>query len=75
MDLRVWTYPRYGYNYILSFIEIRSEVSEPQGVKIWPFPLLWLFTFTTAYYTTVQALTSRDDVVSRLCTFYAMHFS
>ena len=26
--------------YIPSFIEIRSEVSEPQGVKIWPFPLL-----------------------------------
>ena len=27
--------------YIPSFIEIRSGVSEPQGVKIWPFPLLW----------------------------------
>jgi len=26
--------------YIPSFIEIRSRVSEPQGVKIWPFPLL-----------------------------------
>jgi len=25
--------------YIPSFIEIRSGVSEPRGVKIWPFPL------------------------------------
>ena len=25
--------------YIPSFIEIRLRVSEPQGVKIWPFPL------------------------------------
>ena len=28
--------------YIPSLIEIRLGVSEPQGVKIWPFPLLWL---------------------------------
>ena len=41
--------------YIPSFIEICSGVSEPQGVKIWPFPLLWLFAFTTAC-TTVQAV-------------------
>ena len=41
--------------YIPSFIEIHSRVSEPQGVKIWPFPLLWLVAFTTAY-TTVQAV-------------------
>jgi len=45
--------------YIPSFIEIRSGVSELQGVKIWPFPLLWLVAFTTAC-TTVQAVTSRD---------------
>ena len=45
--------------YIPSFIKIRSGVSEPQGVKIWPFPLLWLVAFTTAC-TTVQAVTSRD---------------
>ena len=45
--------------YIPSIIEIRSGVSEPQGVKIWPFPLLWLVAFTTAC-TTVQAVTSRD---------------
>ena len=32
-----------------------SGVSKPQGVKIWPFPLLWLFAFTTAC-TTVQAV-------------------
>ena len=31
-----------------SFIEIRSGVSEPLGVKIWPFPLLWLVAVTTA---------------------------
>ena len=43
------------YIYIPSFIEIRSGVSEPQGVKIWPFPLLWLFAFTTAC-TTIQAV-------------------
>ena len=41
--------------YIPGFIEIRSGVSEPQGVKIWPFPLLWLLAFTTAC-TTVQAV-------------------
>ena len=41
--------------YIPSFIEIRSGVSEPQGVKIWLFPLLWLVAFTTAC-TTVQAV-------------------
>jgi len=41
--------------YIPSFIEIRSGVSEPQGVKIWPFTLLWLVAFTTAC-TTVQAV-------------------
>ena len=50
--------------YIPSFIEIRSGVSEPQGVKIWPFPLLWLVAFTTAC-TTVQAVTSRH--VQRIC--------
>ena len=41
--------------YIPSFIEIRSGVSEPQGVEIWPFPLLWLVAFTTAC-TTIQAV-------------------
>ena len=41
--------------YIPSFIEIRSGVLEPQGVEIWPFPLLWLVAFTTAC-TTVQAV-------------------
>ena len=41
--------------YIPSFIEIRSGASEPQGVKIWPVPLLWLVAFTTAC-TTVQAV-------------------
>ena len=47
--------------YIPSLIEIRSRVSEPQGVKIWPFPLLWLVAFTIACRpTTVQAVTSRD---------------
>ena len=51
--------------YIPSFIEIRSGVSEPRGVKIWPFPLLWLVAFTTAC-TAVQAVTSRDkNVCSR----------
>ena len=43
--------------YIPSVIEIRSGVSEPQGVKIWPFPLLWLLAFITAC-TTVQAVIS-----------------
>ena len=48
--------------YILSVIEIRSGVSELQGVKIWPFPLLWLFAFTTAC-TTIQAVM---DVLSAI---------
>ena len=51
MDLHVWSYPRPDYIFRVS--------SEPQGVKIWPFPLLWLVAFTTAC-TTVQAVTSRD---------------
>jgi len=42
--------------YIPTFIEIRSRVSKPKGVKIWHFPLLWLVAFTTAC-TTVQAVT------------------
>ena len=42
-------------SYISSFTEIRSGVSEPRGVKIWPLPLLWLVAFTTAC-TTVQAV-------------------
>jgi len=46
--------------YIPSFIEIRSGVSEPQGVKIWPFPLLWLVAFTTAC-TTVQAVIAGSE--------------
>jgi len=54
MDLHVWAYPRPAV-YIPSFIEIRLGVSEPQGVKIWPFPLLWLVAFTTSC-TTVQAV-------------------
>jgi len=41
--------------YIPTFIEIRSGISEPQGVKIWPFLLRWLVAFTTAC-TTVQAV-------------------
>ena len=36
--------------YIPSFIEIRSRVSEPHGVKIWPFPLLWLVDFYNSLY-------------------------
>ena len=48
--------------YIQSFIEIRSGVSEPQGVKIWLFPLLWLVTFTTAC-TTVQAVMTISDLM------------
>jgi len=51
--------------YIPSVIEIRSGVSEPQGVKIWPFPLLWLFAFTTA---NVQAVTSAFQQ-QRVCTY------
>ena len=51
--------------YIPSFIEIHSGVSEPQVVKIWPFPLLWLVAFTTAC-TTVQAVTSRYCIVRKL---------
>jgi len=48
--------------YIPSFIEIRSGVSEPRGVKIWPFPLLWLVAFTTAC-TTVQAVIAGEQQV------------
>ena len=52
--------------HIPSFIEIRSGVLEPRGVKIWPFPLLWLVAFTTAC-TTVQAVTNPVRSFSRVC--------
>ena len=51
--------------YIPSFIEIRSWVSEPQGVKMWPFPLLWLVAFTTAC-TTVQAVIAILDINNKV---------
>jgi len=54
--------------YIPSFIEIRSGVSEPHGVKIWPFPLLWLVAFTYNSYTTVQAVILMK--VSKLVRYY-----
>ena len=44
--------------YIQSFIEIRSGVSEPQGVKIWLFLLLVVFTKAC---TTVQAVIDRAN--------------
>jgi len=50
--------------YIPSFIEIRSGVSEPLGVEICPFTLLWLLAFTTAC-TTVQA------VITDICKSFA----
>ena len=63
MDLHVWSYPRRSY-ILPSFIEIHSEVLEPLGVEICPFPLLWLLAFTTTC-TTVQAVMSDQ----RLSTF------
>ena len=39
----------YGFAYVVKnptypmFIEVRSGVSEPLGVEIFPFPLLWLY--------------------------------
>ena len=53
MDLHVWAYPRPDYIFQVS----SKSISEPQRVKIWPFPLLWLVAFTTAC-TTVQAVIS-----------------
>ena len=61
--------------YIPSFVEIRSGVSEPQGVKIWPFPLLWLVAFTTAC-TTVQAVTSHDRITWQVkCLYFHVYVS
>ena len=63
--------------YIPSFIEIRLGVSEPQGVKIWPFPLLWLVAFTTAC-TTLQAVMNMHIYINskaltaRLCKLLIM---
>jgi len=62
-DLHVWSYPRPDYIFQV------SGVSEPQGVKIWPFPLLWLVAFTTAC-TTVQAV-----IVRLLTIFFVEHGS
>jgi len=47
-----------------SFIEIRSGVSEPHCVKIWPFPLLWLLAFTTTC-ATVQAVINANKDINR----------
>jgi len=51
MDLHVWSYPIMYSN----FHRNPFRGFGPQGVKIWPFPLLWLVAFTTAC-TTVQAV-------------------
>jgi len=47
-DLRVWSFPRHSY--ILSFIKIRSEVLEPPGVEIGPFPLLLAISSLSAFF-------------------------
>jgi len=54
--------------YIPSFIEILLGVSEPLGVEICPFSLLWLLAFTTAC-TIVQAV-KRKNYFNLL--FYSM---
>jgi len=60
----------YGFAYVVKnptypmFIEIRSGVSEPLGVEICPFRLLWLLAFSTAC-TTVQAVTRRPASADR----------
>jgi len=54
MDLHVWAYPGPGYIFQVSSKSVPGFRRPMQGVKIWPFPLLWLFAFTTAR-TTVQA--------------------
>ena len=53
MDLHVWAYPRPGYIFQVSSKFVQGFRSP--GVKIWPFPLLWLVAFTTAC-TAVQAV-------------------
>ena len=63
--------------HIPSFIEIRLGVSELQGVKVWPFPLLWLVAFTTAC-TTVQAvmiLHSAYHLASLIDLYYTCQIS
>jgi len=42
--------------YIPSFIEIRSGVSESQGIEICPFLLLWLLAFYTTACAILQAV-------------------
>ena len=68
MDLRVWPYPRPDYIFQVSSKSVQGFRS-PSGVKIWPFPLLWLVAFTTAC-TTVQAVTSRDHSYSAQADSY-----
>ena len=46
--------------YIPTFIEIRSGVSESQGVKIWPFPI----TLASRFYNSLYYRTSRDILYS-----------
>jgi len=60
MDLHVWSYPRPDYIFQVSSKSVQGFRSL-RGVKIWPFPLLWLVAFTTAR-TTVQAVIN--------CSFY-----
>jgi len=48
--------------YIPSFIEIRSGVSDPRGVKIWPSPI----TLASRFYNSLYYRTSRDHLYSPL---------
>jgi len=52
--------------YIPSFIEIRSGVSEPQGVKMWPFYYFG--------YSLLQQLVLRTSRDIKFYMFYLCHF-
>jgi len=54
MDLHMWAYPRPGYIFKVSTKSVQG-LRSPRGVKICPFPLIWLLAFTTAC-TTVQSV-------------------
>ena len=62
MDLHVWSYPRPDYIFRVSSKSVQGFRSHG-GVKIWPFPLLWLVAFTTAC-TTVQAVINIKSYMS-----------
>ena len=61
------------------FIKNRSGVLEPRGIEIWPFPLLWLFSFTQLVLPYKQWFVNLEETTSCKITnntyiYFVAHF-